>query len=466
MTPNTPRLYDTLTRTEQPLTAGDGQLFRMYCCGPTVYGPAHIGNFRTFVLQDVLRRVVMVSGQPVLHVRNLTDVDDKTIRQSRAEGRRLVDFTAAWTERFHQDAARLNLLPPTTEPGAVAHIEDQIALITTLMTGGHAYAVEGSVYFRVVSFPGYGRLSRLETREIRTATSDSDEYERDAAADFVLWKARKPEDGDNFWPSPWGEGRPGWHIECSAMSLRYLGSNFDLHGGGADLMFPHHENEIAQSEAATGQPFSRLWMHTEHLTVDGRKMSKSLGNLHTLDDAVSRGHTPGALRYALLAGHYRKPLNFTWNAVAAAESAIGKLAKHATNAGLQSTSWKEVPGEFTHDFGPLTPVWEALADDLNTPEALGRLFSILPEQMATNQEKVRGPLAAILFALGLDPLAATASPGDAEIPDDIRELAEKRWAARSAKDWPAADALRGELAALGWEMKDGKTGYSLSRIRP
>jgi cysteinyl-tRNA synthetase len=274
-------LYDTMTREVREVFPMDENSVRFYACGPTVYGPAHIGNFRTFVMQDVFRRVLETSGQKTLHVRNLTDVDDKTIRQSQEQGVKLEDFTDKWTARFHKDCEFLNLLTPHAEPSAVEHIPEQISLIERLIEGGNAYrANDGSVYFKVDAFPEYGRLSRLADREITTSATDretSDEYERDTAADFVLWKVRRPEDGENFWESPWGQGRPGWHIECSAMSMKVLGDSFDLHSGGVDLIFPHHENEIAQSECATGKTFARHWFHIAHLMVEGKKMSKSLG---------------------------------------------------------------------------------------------------------------------------------------------------------------------------------------------
>jgi cysteinyl-tRNA synthetase len=284
-------LFDTMTRVPVELVPMDGREFRFYCCGPTVYGPAHIGNFRTFVLQDVFRRVLELGGLKVKHVRNLTDVDDKTIRVSQEVGKSLTEFTAGWTEKFHADCRALHCLEPHVEPGAVDHIPQQIAMIATLERDGHAYkAADGSVYFRVASFPEYGRLSRLKERELRMGTSVADdEYERDTLADFALWKARKAEDGVNFWESPWGEGRPGWHLECSAMIREYLGDTIDLHSGGVDLVFPHHENEIAQSECCTGHEFCRHWFHVTHLLVDGAKMSKSLGNLYTLDELWRRG---------------------------------------------------------------------------------------------------------------------------------------------------------------------------------
>lgn len=451
------RLHDTASRTVKPVAASDGKSVRMYCCGPTVYGPAHIGNFRTFILQDVLRRTLEVFGHRTTHVRNLTDVDDKTIRQSQAEGKTLKAFTDHWRDRFHEDCRALNLLAPHVEPSAVAHIPQQVAMIEALIAKGHAYEARGSVYFKVDSFADYGSLSRLKEREVQTGASgaasvaaeDADEYERETAADFVLWKARKPEDGPNFWPSPWGEGRPGWHLECSAMAREYLGCDLDLHAGGVDLVFPHHENEIAQSVCATGCAFVRHWFHSAHLTVDRQKMSKSLGNLYTLADIRAKGFTAAELRYVLISGHYGKPLNFTWDTFTAARSALGQLRKAVQRIGAGDPAAASLEGR-------LAPVFDALADDLNIPKALGALFTVLD---ALGPEEAPA-LQAVLHALGLDlnevPQAAQA------VPEEIRALAEARWAARTAKNWAESDRLRDELKAKGWVVKDGKDGYQLS----
>jgi len=461
------RLFDTLSREARQLTPLNGRTFRFYCCGPTVYGPAHIGNFRTFVMQDVMRRALETGGMPTLHVRNITDVDDKTIRNSQANGEKLGDFTARWTRRFHVDCEKLNLLPPHIEPGAVEHIPQQIAMIEALVEKGHAYASDdGSVYFRIASFPGYGRLSRLDERELelgktQNARSSSDEYEKDGLADFVLWKGRRPEDGENFWQSPWGEGRPGWHLECSAMIREYLGESFDLHSGGVDLVFPHHENEIAQSECACGGHFAAHWFHITHLVVDGRKMSKSLGNLYTLDDLAERGFSAMEVRYVLIGAHYRKPLNFTLSSLEGAREALAKLAKGARQLAAKVPVGTMISSA---DFGPFQGAWDALNDDLNTPGALGGLFTGLREAV-----KLEGAAAAeamagfnrMLKALGLV-LPEVADDAAGEIPAEIRDLAERRWAARQAMDWAASDAMRDELASLGWTVKDGKDGYSLN----
>jgi len=469
-------LYDTLSREIRPLRPMDGTTLNFYCCGPTVYGPAHIGNFRTFVVQDVFRRVVEASGVATRHVRNITDVDDKTIRQSQAEGCSLTEFTTKWTAHFHKDCAALGLLPPHVEPSAVAHLPEQIDLISRLVEKGHAYrASDGSVYFDVRSFPDYGRLSRLAERTITTGAVDleqADEYDRDSAADFALWKAARPEDGPNGWPSPWGEGRPGWHIECSAMAMKHLGESFDLHSGGVDLIFPHHENEIAQSEAATGKPFSRHWLHVAHLTVEGRKMSKSLGNLCTLDALAERGHTPMELRYVLLSGCYRQPLNFTFDSLAGARKTLAKLADWQRRLGGAPDFL--LPGE--EDFGPFGRVFDALLSDLNTPEALGRLHSLGREIVTAAEagqlpphevDAARHGLALVLQCLGLVPPSSSAANSNAEVaPAWIHALAAERLEARYQQDWALADQLRQQIQEAGWVILDGTGGFSLEPLRP
>lgn len=450
------RLFDSLTREIRPLTPSPDGVFRFYNCGPTVYAPAHIGNFRTFLVNDVLRRLLELEFGPdrVTHVRNLTDVDDKTIRRSREEKRPLADVTRQWTEKFHADCAALNCLRPHVEPTATGHIPEQIDMISALEARGHAYRTDdGSVYFKVSSFSEYGALSRVKERELKLGTAAkafaADADEKEDGSDFALWKAYKPEDGDVFWPSPWGRGRPGWHIECSAMSKKHLGETIDLHTGGVDLLFPHHENEIAQSQCCNGRVFSRHWYHSEHLLVDGKKMSKSLGNLYTLDDLLAKGFSPMAVRYALLAGHPRKQLNFTLESLHAAESALATLRAYRSalpDAGISRET-----------FGP---VISALQDDLNTPAALGALFTVVNRREG---EPDTASFDRALFALGLDLRSAT--PAKASAPAEVVTLAEKRWAAKQARDFKQADALRGEIAATGWTMLDRKDGYSLEPLK-
>ena len=458
------QLYDTLSRKICSVRPMDGKTLRFYCCGPTVYGPAHIGNFRTFVMQDVFRRVVESSGVATRHVRNITDVDDKTIKKSQEEGRSLSEFTEAWTARFHEDV----------EPSAVAHLPEQIDLIARLIEKGHAYRTpEGSVYFEVRSFPVYGRLSRLADRQIKTSTVDreqADDYDRASAADFALWKAARPQDGPNRWPSPWGDGRPGWHIECSAMAMKHLGESFDLHSGGVDLAFPHNENEIAQSEAATGKPFARHWLHVAHLTVEGRKMSKSLGNLYTLEDLAKHGHTPMELRYALLSGCYRQPLNFTFASLAAARKALVRLSNWQQRLGGAPEFL--LPNE--DDFGHFGQVYEALLSDLNTAEALGRLHSLGREVVAAAEsghlppneiEIARHGLALVLQCLGLVlPSSETTAEPVQEPPNWIQALASERLEARRQRDWDLADQLREQIHDAGWIVFDRSDGFNLEPV--
>lgn len=473
------RLYDTMTRSLQPLVAEDGKQFRFYCCGPTVYGPAHIGNFRAFLVQDVLRRALEVAGLNPYHVRNLTDVDDKTIRSAQAEGKTLRDFTRFWTDKFHEDSAAFGILPPHQEPKATEHIPQQIELVIRLIDKGLAYvAKDGSVYFKVSAYPPYGKLTRLQDRVIATQKvtsagehNDADEYDRDSVADFALWKSRKPEDGDNFWESPWGEGRPGWHLECSAMSQQYLGETFDLHAGGIDLCFPHHENEIAQSEGATGKPFARHWFHNAHLQVEGRKMSKSLGNLFTLDDLREKGFSPMEVRYTLISGHYRQPLNFTFASLKSGRSALKKMEK-AMGPYLEKLGKTEADflalakAPFPTDWGSFTQAWEGLANDLNVSQTTGGIFAgfvrlekaRLEDQ---NLEKELKALSTLLYILGIQLFQKPDDP-EVTVPREVSDLAQQRWEAKQNKHWDLADSLRREILEQGWQILDRKDGFDIS----
>ncbi|MBU61654.1 MAG: cysteine--tRNA ligase [Opitutae bacterium] len=462
-------LQDTMSRSKSKVFAEKEDLLRFYCCGPTVYGAAHIGNFRTFVAQDLFRRVTECNGLKTLHVRNLTDVDDKTIRGSIKAGQGLKKFTDHWKDRFHNDCSALGLLKPHVEPSAVAHIAQQIQLVENLLKLGHAYTSEdGSVYFRISSFGEYGKLSKLKSRDLSTGasrrTTVDDEYSKESLGDFALWKGRRPEDGDNFWESPWGQGRPGWHLECSAMCREYLGDSFDLHSGGEDLVFPHHENEIAQSICSSGKPFARHWFHIAHLMVDGGKMSKSLGNMYTLDDLTNKGYAPEVVRYALLSGHYRQPLNFTFSSLEAARSAIGKLLQ-ANNllGGGDSPSYEDSLARGSSELGPFNASWEALLDDLNAPKALGALFSAIKKidlagLMGNEKDNLRSSFWFILNAFGicLPKVGAIKDP-----PTKIKVLAEKRLQARLAKNWADADKHREKLNEAGWLVRDVPSGFEL-----
>ncbi len=495
------RLHDSLTRTSRELKAAqpDG-IFRFYNCGPTVYAPAHIGNFRTFVVNDVLRRLLDLEFGPdkVKHVRNLTDVDDKTIKRARDESRPLAEVTKQWTDKFHADCAALNCLSPHEEPRAAdpKFIAAQVDMIEVLMEKGNAYrAADGSVYFRVSSFKEYGELSHLKERQLQLGsalsgkpqTADADEKED--GSDFALWKAYKPEeDGDVKWPGPRGaaEGRPGWHIECSAMSKKHLGDTIDLHTGGVDLLFPHHENEIAQSQCCNGTTFAHHWYHSEHLLVDGKKMSKSLGNLYTLDDLKAKGFSPMALRYALLMGHPRKQLNFSIDSLQAAEKVVFNIRERIHEWGVYGNAVfvrKELESILAKDdhsnWGSFAEAWRHLCDDLNTPAALGAAFSAFKEitdldfseDIPIERWRVEF-LAAVRFfqtVLGIDLDLKTVEErqknAKLDIPPSICFKAEERWAAKQAKDFAGADALRKELAAAGWSMLDRKDGYSLEPLK-
>ena len=473
------KLHDTLSRTLKPIAPETGKPLRFYCCGPTVYGPAHIGNFRTFVIQDVLRRTLEVSGITVKHVRNITDVDDKTIQRSIESGVPLKEFTAQWIEKFHLDCEALNMLPPSLEPSAIDHISQQIELIQSLIDKNHAYPTDdGSVYFRVNSFDRYGRLSHLKQGTLKTQTetsagkrNDADEYDRETVCDFALWKSHKPEDGENYWDSPWGGGRPGWHLECSAMiHTSFQGETIDLHGGGIDLCFPHHENEIAQSECAFGQTFCNHWFHSAHLMVEGEKMSKSLGNLYTLDDLRKKGFHPMVVRYVLIAGSYRQPLNFTFDGLHAAQSALQRIERFAESLLTVSGESKNEFDAYSRpntpdDFGPLAKAWEALCKNLNTPACLGALFELIGSNPAANAGEARKllkSLGTLLYALGLKLFTEDAKTVDA--PAEIVTLARERWAAKQAKNWSKADELRDALLAKGWQVSDKKDSFDLKRL--
>ncbi|MDR1303177.1 MAG: cysteine--tRNA ligase [Puniceicoccales bacterium] len=473
---DTAKLYNTETRRMEAIAPGqpDG-LLRIYCCGPTVYHYAHIGNFRTFLVQDVLRRLLLAMGYRLRFIRNITDVDDKTIRGAQRERTSLGAFTQKWTDIFHGDCDALNILRPDGEPRATEHIAEQIAMVEALIRKGHAYATaDGSVYFRLSSFPVYGRLSGVDVGQLAPQANDTgetanlaDEYGRDSVSDFALWKAHKAEDGDIFWESPWGKGRPGWHIECSAMSMKYLGETIDLHGGGIDLCFPHHENEIAQAECVTGKPFVRHWFHSEHLQVEGQKMSKSLGNLLTLMDLKGRGYAPDGVRYALLSGHYRQILNFTFSGLDAARSALQKLRTKVAqlrstaegNAADYSQKTETIPQKIA-TYRHFAAAIEALKNDLNIPKCLGEIFSVLNRTAAADRQFFE-ELRSIFFILGIEIFSDTDPNRAPSVPDAIAALAAQRWEAKQNKNFGEADRLRQVLAEKGWDVVDGKDSYDL-----
>ena len=463
------KFYNSLTRRVEPfepLSAGSAGL---YTCGPTVYNFAHIGNFRAYVFEDVLHRALEYAGYRLKHVMNLTDVDDKTIRDSRKAGVPLRDYTRRFKDAFFEDLKTLSVEPATVYPAATDHVPEMIALIKRLFDAGVAYqAPDKCVYFSVSKFPGYGKLAHIDRSGMRSGVRISnDEYAKDDVGDFALWKAWDENDGDVKWDSPWGPGRPGWHIECSAMSMKYLGESFDLHTGGIDNLFPHHENEIAQAEAATGKPFVRQWLHCAHLRVDGEKMSKSLGNFYTLRDLLAKGWSGREIRYVLVSAHYRQPLNFAFDALAAARTALSRVDEFTTRmealaAGAPAPA--EAP-EWTRKH--LDAFDAAVADDLNTPLALAAVFSLVNDGNRLAQEGRASPAdaASALAALArMDKVLGVLAKPAAEVPAEVLELVGKRAAARAAKDWAESDRLRGEIAALGWAVKDSKDGPRLSPL--
>ena len=467
-------LYNSMTRAVEPIVPLDpaGKRISLYVCGPTIYNYGHIGNFRTYVAVDLLRRALKHFGYQVDHVMQFTDVDDKTIRGSRETGKPLKEFTSIYREKFLEDAKTLNIEMAERTPNATDHILEMVALIEKLIEKKSAYVSDdGSVYFRIASFPKYGCLCHLDMANlISGARVNQDEYEKEGVGDFVLWKKWVAADGDVGWESPWGKGRPGWHIECSALSMEHLGPSIDIHGGGTDLRFPHHENEIAQSEAATGLTFVKHWFHVEHLLVDGQKMSKSLGNMYTVRDVIERGYTGRELRYALLSGaNYAKNLNFTWQVMDDARTALQRIdewRKRIDDFAINGPETAEnTPSTTEVAMTPqlLEGVFAAFEDDLNVGEALGRLFLVIRASNGSlnagriSREDVKS------YQKFWQQLDSILGLGDTAvlIPAEVQTLLDKRAAVRKAKDFAKSDELRKAIEALGWKVKDTAKGQEL-----
>ncbi|HYL05288.1 MAG TPA: cysteine--tRNA ligase [Thermoanaerobaculia bacterium] len=501
-------LFNTMGRRLEelrPLVAGQ---VRIYGCGPTVYSDVHIGNLRTFLFQDLLRRALRYLGFAVTQVMNLTDVDDKTIQGARAAGLPLSDYTAPFIRSFMADLDSLHMERVEKYPRATEHIGDIVELVERLVRGGFAYESEGSVFFSIARDPDYGRLSGFDLDQVKRGERvASDEYGKEDVRDFVLWKAAKP--GEPAWDSPWGPGRPGWHVECSAMSMKYLGETFDIHSGGVDLIFPHHENEIAQSESATGKPFVRIWLHAEHLVVDGQKMSKSLGNQYTLKDLLARGFSARALRYLFLSVHYRQKLNFTFEGLEGAAGALRRIdemrfrLRHAVERAELPALADPSPPPAAAAVAALRRGFAAgLADDLNVSAALAALFAFVKEVnvaiegerlVAGDKAAVDRALAEVDEVLGVLDAAAWAAAGarpaagdgasraaggeprrgggeggggeggDGTDDGEIERLVAERDGARKRRDFAAADRLRGELAARGIVVEDTPQGARWKR---
>jgi cysteinyl-tRNA synthetase len=436
----------------------------MYTCGPTVYDYAHIGNFRAFLFEDLLKRWLVHRGFNVTHVMNLTDIDDKTIKGSQKQQVPLRQFTDFYAKAFFEDIKALNIQPADVYPRATEHIPEMVALIKTLMAKGYAYRGEdGSIYYAISKFPDYGKLSKIKPADLKAgARVSQDEYAKEEAQDFALWKAWTPEDGDVFWEAELGKGRPGWHIECSAMSMKYLGETFDIHCGGVDNMFPHHENEIAQSEAATGKKFVNCWLHNEYLLVEGKKMAKRFGNFYTLRDLLAKGYDPIAIRYLLMSTHYRQQFNFTFEGLESAKGAVDRLRNFVRR--LHDAEGKDSKGKVA----VLTAKLEAgfgssLDDDLDIGIALASLFdfvrevnNLLDTGMVSKSEAadVGGLMMRIDEVLGVIGKVEV----EEALPADIDALVQKREEARKAKNWKEADAIRAQLKAMGIVLEDTAQG--------
>jgi cysteinyl-tRNA synthetase len=459
-------LHDTLTDARRDLVPLEPGHVRIYTCGPTVYGPAHVGNFRSFLFADVLVRHLRARGLRVTWVMNVTDVDDKIIRGANAEGVSIGALADRWLARFRADAAALRMTEPDVLPRATEHVPEMVELIERLLEGGHAYGTDdGSIFFRISSWPAYGRLARLDPEQLRVGERvEADEYGKDDVRDFAVWKGGRP--GEPAWETAVGTGRPGWHIECSAMSMRYLGPSFDIHTGGVDLVFPHHEDEIAQSEAATGQPFVGTWLHCAHLRLDGAKMAKSTGNISRVVELLADGVSPRALRLALISVHYRQPLDFSDASLEAAGAAIARLdAALAALAGYRADGLDDagLPGALA---AVRARFETALDDDLNVSAALAAVFDLVRDanrRIADRSMSTSDAGRIIAVLRDLDAVLAILPDQAVELPSGAAELLGARAAARARRDWTESDRLRDELAGLGIAVEDTRDGQ---RWRP
>ena len=464
------RFRNTLGGALEPFEPIDPANVRMYSCGPTVYAPAHVGNFRSFLFADLARRYLDWKGYPVTWVMNITDVDDKIIRDAAAAGISIGELTAVHTETFLAELRRLRVAMPDVLPRATDHIPDMARLVATLLERGHAYRTEdGSIFFRIASWPAYGALARLDPTQQRVGERvEADEYSKDDVRDFAVWKGARA--GEPSWSTEIGEGRPGWHIECSAMSMRYLGPSFDIHTGGVDLVFPHHEDEIAQSEAATGQPFVRTWLHCDHLQMGGEKMAKRTGKLRRPAEIYDQGWSPRALRYTLLAAHYRAALEFSDESLAAATSAVERLSTALAALDIYVVDGADDPEVAAALERGRSAFEAAMDDDLSIAPALGALFDLvrdLNRRMADRSMSTADARSAAAALRDIDRVLGVMQADEALGGDgpsmEILALLEERIAARTGRDWARSDSLRDQLGALGIVVEDTRDGQRWKR---
>ena len=461
------KLFNTLTKQKEEFIPINPPNVGLYTCGPTVYNFPHIGNYRAYIFGDILKRYLNYSGYHVKHVMNLTDVDDKTIERSLKESKTLKELTEFYTDAFFKDLEKLNIEKADTYPKATEHISEMINIIEKLLEKGLAYKGEdGSVYFEIRNFKDYGKLSHINIASLKEGASGRikrDEYDKDHVEDFALWKAWDEKDGDVFWKTKIGKGRPGWHIECSAMSTKYLGESFDIHTGGVDLIFPHHENEIAQSEGSTGKPFVNYWLHNEFLLVGGKKMAKSLNNFYTIQDIERKGLSPLAYRYFLLGVHYRKVANFTWEALEGAGHALEKLYDLFLDLGDLSAP-VSASGK-TGKIGTVSQIYKEkfkkfMDDDLDTPGALTVLWEIIKDSKLSAEDR-RATILEFdkIFGLGFDKIKRV------KVPENVMTLVEEREAARKEDDWEKADKIRDEIKKEGFKVRDTEEGPRVSPVK-
>ena len=465
------QIYNTLTRKKEEFKPIKKGKVGIYACGPTVYNYAHIGNLRAMIFYDIIRKYFKFKGYDVKFVMNITDVDDKIIRDSTAAGKSLKEFTRYYEEEFFKDIAAINIMKPDIAPRATEHVDDMVDIIKKLKENGHTYEKDGSIYFKISTFKDYGKLAKLDIEGLKENAEgrlhDSDEYEKDDARDFALWKEWKKEDGKVFWETDIGKGRPGWHIECSAMSTKHLGDTFDIHLGGVDLIFPHHTNEIAQTEGATGKKWVNYWMHNEHLLVDGTKMSKSKGNFYTLKDLFEKGYKPKAIRWLFMSNHYRQQLNFTIDSLKAAEAAIDRLEEFMRK--IKDWDKKGEPNPIVAELIKTvkTDFETAMDDDFETSRAFGVVFDLVKEiNKLMLEDKLNKDDAKKVYdtMMKLDIVLGVLEIKEETTPKDIQDLVDKRDEARNNKDWDASDKLRDELKEKGWDVKDTSSGTTINKI--